>query len=69
MEAALPRVTPQKASHTHSPRMLAWRGLEGLLHVEAVSLGHGQQSCFFPANILQKMTWLQARGMGIPLTE
>lgn len=59
MEAALPKVTQQKTSHTRSPRTLVWRGLEGLLHVEAVSLGHGQQSCFFSANFLQNMNWLQ----------
>lgn len=23
------------------------------------ALGHGQQGCFFPANFLQKMSWLQ----------
>ena len=41
------------------PKDASVEGPVGLLHREAVSLGRGQQSCFFSANFLQKMTWLQ----------
>lgn len=41
------------------PKDASVEGPVGLLHREAVSLACGQQICFFSANFLQKMTWLQ----------